>query len=50
MISFKVHLSNMDHILNFGRKVDALVLYINIQLEKYKLTAAHRWSFNTGGH
>ena len=40
----------MDHFLDLLEKVDALVLYINIQLEKYKLTAAHRWSFNTGGH
>ena len=50
MISFKVHLSNMDHFVGLLEKVDALVLYINIQLEKYKLTAAHRWSFNPGGH
>ena len=28
-------------------KID--VLYIKIQL-KYKLAAAYRWSFNTGGH
>ena len=50
MSSFKVHLSNMDHILGLLEKVDALVLYINIQSETYTLTAAHRWSFNTGGH
>ena len=50
VISFKVHLSNMDHFLDLLERVDALMLYINIQLERYKLTAAHRWSFNTGGH
>ena len=37
-------------ILDLLERVDALVLYINIQSNKYKLTAAHRWSFNTGGH
>ena len=36
--------------LDLLERVDVLVLYINILLEKYKLTAAHRWSFNTGGH
>ena len=41
----------MDHFLDLLEKVDALVLYVNIHLEKYK-SAAHtcRWSFNTGGH
>ena len=34
----------------FLERVDALVIYIDIQLKKYKLTAAHKWSFNTGGH
>ena len=46
VISFKVHLPFLDLL----ERVDALVLYIDNQLKKYKLTAAHRWSFNTGGH
>ena len=50
VISFKVHLSNKDHILDLQERVDALVLSINIQLEKYKFAASHKWSFNTGGH
>ena len=50
MISFKIHLSNKDHILDLQVMVDALVLSINIQLEKYKFVASHKWSFNTGGH
>ena len=46
MISFIANLSNREYFLE---KIDALVLYIKIQL-KYKLTAAHRWPFNIGGH
>ena len=50
MVSFKVHLSNKDHFLDLLERVYALVLSINIHFEKYKFTASHEWSFNTGGH
>ena len=50
VISFKVHLSNKHHILDLQEMVDALALSINIQLEKYKFAASHKWSFSTGGH
>ena len=49
MISFIVNLSNKDHFWDLLEKIDALGLFIKIQL-KYKLAAAYRWSFNTGGH
>ena len=49
VISFKVHLP-IRTVFGLLERVDALVLHIDIQLEKYKLTASHKWSFNTGGH
>ena len=40
MISFIVNLSNKDHFWILLEKIDALMIYVKIQL-KYKLAAAY---------